>query len=71
MLLDPLMLNLYMPAGDALTFFTEPPDVRAAILDKEGLSILAKGIIKGSRSALSIEFIYNVVFCCPEVGFAC
>jgi hypothetical protein len=34
-----------VPEGDALTFFTEPSDMRAAFPDEEGLGILKKRLV--------------------------
>ena len=55
--------------GFTLTLFTEPPDVRAMIPEKERLCVFTESIIRGNRSTLLVESIIKYSAAPWEVGY--
>ena len=72
MFLQALTLNLCVPAGDTLAFFSQPADVRAAIPVEEGLRILAKAQMALVFVPVTApEQLHHKGFCLVAVSLSC
>ena len=71
MLSEPLVLNLGMPTGNALAFFTESADMRAVFPVEEGLGVLAEGeMSRSSVGFCAFKQLNDVVFSFTAVSLS-